>query len=120
MTRAVCFSVNSLDDSSSEERSETSVPVAKMPTLPVLMRPEEVISLKEAVYRTGRNEKTIRRWCKEDGIGRRSEPGAAWEISVVALEAKRYGDLRAISDLQNGYRSSPSVLRYLHALGFEN
>lgn len=29
--------------------------------LPVLMRDEDVITLKEAVFRTGRSEKTIRR-----------------------------------------------------------
>lgn len=85
--------------------------------LPVLMRDAEVISLKEACFRTGRSAKTIRRWCLKDGIGRRSEPTAAWEISAVALEAKRYGDDGALSDLRSGYFRSPRVLRYAEHLG---
>nr|BAT30100.1 hypothetical protein [Aureimonas sp. AU22] len=84
---------------------------------PVLMRPEEIISLKEAAYRTGKNEKTIRRWCKEDGIGRRSSLGAPWEISAVALEAKRYGDREALDLLREGHRDSPIVTRYFLSLG---
>lgn len=84
---------------------------------PVLMRPEEIISLKEAVYRTGRNEKTIRRWCIEDGIGRRTSKGAPWEISAVALEAKRYGDDAALTELRNGEFDGVAAGRYGRALG---
>ncbi len=85
--------------------------------LPVLMRPEEVITLKEAVYRTGRSAKTIARWCREDGIGRRAEPGSAWEVSALALEAKRYGDGEAIEALRQGRFAAPAVLRYSELLG---
>nr|BAT30569.1 hypothetical protein [Aureimonas sp. AU4] len=81
------------------------------------MRQDEIISLKEAAYRTGKNEKTIRRWCKQDGIGRRSAPGAPWEISATALEAKRYGDCEALELLRVGSRDSPVVERYLVSLG---
>ena len=87
--------------------------------LPVLMRPGEVISLKEAVYRTGRNEKTIARWCRQDGIGRRAEPGAPWEISAIALEAKLYGDVEAVEDLRRGRFASPRVRRYVEHLGLD-
>ncbi|WP_158875831.1 hypothetical protein [Antarcticirhabdus aurantiaca] len=89
----------------------------KQAALSVLMRPEEVISLKEAVFRTGKNEKTIRRWCKEDGIGRRTSPGAPWEISAVALEAKRYGDVEALRSLRSGEFRSEHVHRYAKYLG---
>lgn len=85
--------------------------------LPVLMRDRDVISLKEAVFRTGRSEKTIRRWCRDHGIGRRAEPTAPWEISAVALEAKRYGDEAAIEDLRRGAFSSSRVARYVEQLG---
>ncbi|WP_152048240.1 hypothetical protein [Aureimonas psammosilenae] len=85
--------------------------------LPVLMRDAEVISLKEACFRTGRSEKTIRRWCRQDGIGRRAEASAPWEISAVALEAKRYGDDAAIEDLRRGEFTSPRVARYAEQLG---
>lgn len=88
-----------------------------MSVLPVLMRPGEIISLKEAVFRTGKNEKTIRRWCKEDGIGRRASPGAPWEISVLALEAKRYGDLEALAHLRVGDFKRASVARYAYIIG---
>lgn len=87
--------------------------------VPVLMRPGEIISLKEAAYRTGRNEKTIRRWCKQDGIGRRSSPGAPWEISALALEAKRYGDQAALEGLRRGHFAASSVMRYALILGLQ-
>lgn len=85
--------------------------------LPVLMRPAEIIGLKEAAFRAGKNEKTIRRWCKEDGIGRRTSMGAPWEISAVALEAKRYGDGAALDALRRGDFSAEPVRRYADLLG---
>jgi hypothetical protein len=81
------------------------------------MRDAEVISLKEAAYRSGRSEKTISRWCVSDGIGRRSSPSAPWEISAVALEAKRYGDQAALDALRRGEFSANAVLRYVELLG---
>lgn len=87
--------------------------------VPVLMRSGEVISLKEAVFRTGKSEKTVRRWCAADGIGRRSSPTASWEISALALEAKQYGDEEALADLRRGDFSSPRVRRYSELLGLE-
>ncbi len=88
--------------------------------IPVLMRPGEVISLKAAVFRTGKNEKTIRRWCKADGIGRRTSAGATWEISALALEAKRYGDEEALDDLRCGRFGTERVRRYAEMLGVED
>ncbi|WP_246191284.1 hypothetical protein [Aureimonas leprariae] len=85
--------------------------------VPVLMRDAEVIDIKEAMFRIGRSDKTIRRWCKEDGIGRRTGPCAPWQISAIALEAKRYGDKAAIDDLRQGAFSSPRVVRYAEQLG---
>lgn len=93
---------------------------ASKPATPVLMRPEETITLKEAVYRSGMHEKTLRRWCVEDGIGRRTSPGAPWQISAVALEAKRYGDQEALDLLRTGKRESPVVGRYLRLLGISS
>jgi hypothetical protein len=87
--------------------------------LPVLMRDGDVISLKEAAFRTSKSEKTISRWCRKDGIGRRSEPTAPWEVSALALEAKRYGDDEAIDDLRRGDFGSPRVRRYVEHLGLE-
>ncbi|KQT53676.1 hypothetical protein ASG43_17725 [Aureimonas sp. Leaf454] len=84
---------------------------------PVLMRDAEVISLKEAAYRSGRSEKTISRWCVSDGIGRRSSPSAPWEISAVALEAKRYGDQAALEALRRGEFGADTVRRYVELLG---
>ncbi|MEF2551322.1 hypothetical protein VQ042_08080 [Aurantimonas sp. A2-1-M11] len=85
--------------------------------LPVLMRPGEIISLKEAVYRTGKSEKTISRWCRADGIGRRTSPTSSWEISAVALEAKLYGDGQAIEELRRGNFEAQRVRRYAEHLG---
>jgi hypothetical protein len=87
--------------------------------LPVLMRDGEIIGLKEAVDRSKRSAKTIARWCRQSGIGRQAEPTAPWEISAVALEAKRYGDDAAIDDLRRGDFASQRVRRYLEHLGLE-
>lgn len=87
--------------------------------LPVLMRLADVICLKEAVHRTGLNEKTLRRWCVGDGIGRRAAHGAPWEISALALEAKRYGDAEALEDLRRGDFGSERVRRYVDHLGLD-
>lgn len=86
---------------------------------PVLMRDGEVIGLKEAAFRAGKSEKTISRWCLSDGIGRRPSPTAAWEISALALEAKRYGDAAAIDDLRRGDFATPRVRRYAEHLGLD-
>jgi hypothetical protein len=81
------------------------------------MRPDEVINLKTAVHRVRRDEKTIRSWCREFGIGRQSKPGAPLDISAPALEMVMHGDLVALELLRDGKRTDPRVSRYFDFLG---
>lgn len=84
---------------------------------PVLMRKDEVINLKAAVYHTGRDEKTIRGWCKEFGIGRQAKAGAPLDISAPALEMVMHGDAVALELLREGNRTDRRVARYFEHLG---
>lgn len=84
---------------------------------PILMRPDEIINLKTAVHRTGRDEKTLRGWCKEFGIGRQAKPGAPLDISAPALEMVVHGDVAALELLREGKRTHPRVKRYFDHLG---
>ncbi|WP_455873139.1 hypothetical protein [Rhizobium yanglingense] len=81
------------------------------------MRPDEIINLKTAVHRTGRDEKTLRNWCKEFGIGRQAKPGAPMDISAPALEMVIHGDVAALELLREGKRTHPRVKRCFDHLG---
>ncbi|CAN7172130.1 hypothetical protein [Rhizobium leguminosarum] len=84
---------------------------------PILMRLDEIINLKTAAHRTGRDDKTLRGWCKEFGIGRQAKPGAPIEISAPALEMVMHGDVAALELLREGNRHHPRVARYFDHLG---
>lgn len=84
---------------------------------PILMRRDEIINLKTAVHVSGRSEKTLRGWCKEFGIGVQSCPGAPLEISALALEMVKHGDITALELLREGNRAHHRVRRYLEHLG---
>lgn len=84
---------------------------------PVLMNRDDVINLKTAVHRTGRDEKTIRGWCRDFGIGRQVKPGSPMDISAPALEMVVHGDVAALELLREGKRTHPRVARYFHHLG---
>jgi hypothetical protein len=86
---------------------------------PVLMRDNEVISSKETVFRSGTNEKTVRRQRIGDGIGRRSSPAAALGTSALTLETKRYGNTATIDDLRRGNFATLTVRRYAEHLGLD-
>lgn len=85
--------------------------------LPVLMRRDEIITLKRAAHHAGRSAKTIRRWCQEHGIARQSSSSAPLEISLLALEMLLHGDLEALEMLRAGQRSAAEVRRYVDHLG---
>jgi len=84
---------------------------------PVLMNAGEVIGMKRAEDMTGRNAKTITRWCKQFGIGIHSCSSAPWEISAPALMMVRHGDVAALELLREGKRLHPRVKRYFDHLG---
>lgn len=88
------------------------------PLEPVLMNWDEIISVTDAVQRTGRSEATIRPYCRRHGIARQSCSNAPLEISLIGLEMVLHGDIEALEALRDGRRSEPNVERYLRHLGF--
>jgi hypothetical protein len=81
------------------------------------MRRTDIISLKEAVYRTGKSEKTLRNWCRDFAIGRQTCPSAPIEVSAPALEMVIHGDFEALALLREGNRQHDAVRRYFDHLG---
>lgn len=85
--------------------------------LPILARDGEATTLKVAVYRSGKSDKTLRRWIKRFGIGHQPASGGPYIVSLVGLEMVRHGDIEALEMLRSGDRSSPQVRRYLDFMG---
>ena len=88
-----------------------------MTIFPILMRKDDIISLKEAVYRSGKCERTLRSWVKDFGIGRQSSSSAPIEISAPALEMVLHGDSEALELLRSGNRLHSRVKRHFEHLG---
>lgn len=84
---------------------------------PVLMRPDEIWRVDQAAHYAQRDPKTIRRWCKEFGIGRQAGSNAPLEISRVALEMVLQGDSAALELLREGKRTHAAVQRYFDHIG---
>lgn len=84
---------------------------------PILMSRDEVVSLKQAAFITGRSEETLRRWNQVHRIARQTAVGARLEFSRPALEMLMHGDMAALQALREGRRSDPQVKRYLDFLG---
>lgn len=83
----------------------------------VLMRPDDVTDVKTAADHAGRDDKTIRRWCRRFGIGRQAGRGAPLEISRIALEMVMHGDREALELLRSGNRTHPDVVIYFDFVG---
>lgn len=84
---------------------------------PILMRRSEIIDIAEAVRRTGRSSRTIRKYCHDLGIGRQSGSGVRIEISAPALEMVMHGQWEALELLRDGNRSDARVKRIYDHLG---
>ena len=84
---------------------------------PILMRPDEIINLKEAAHRARRTEKVAAKLCKEFRIFRQALPGSPLEISAPALEMVLHADHEALSLLRIGRRDHPRVRIYFDHLG---
>jgi hypothetical protein len=76
----------------------------------------ESISIAAAAQRTGRVNRTLRRWCEEYRIGRRIA-GGQWMVSVVALEMLLNDDVEALKVYLDGDRRSPVVSAYYDRAG---
>lgn len=84
---------------------------------PILMRLDEIISLKEAAHRARRTVKVTTRLCRDFRICRQTVPGAPLEISAPALEMVLHADAEALDLLRQGKRDHPRVRMYFHHLG---
>ncbi|MDR9808209.1 hypothetical protein [Rhizobium hidalgonense] len=84
---------------------------------PILMQQNDIITLKEAVHRTGKSDRTLRSWCKLFRISRQTNSGAPIEISAPALEMVMHGDMEALELLRSGNRHHPRVRRFFDHLG---
>lgn len=84
---------------------------------PILMQRGDIIGMKKAEDLSGRDAKTITRWCKRHGIGRQSCPSANWEISAPALVMVMHSDIAALELLRGGRRTHPRVKRVFDHLG---
>lgn len=84
---------------------------------PPLMRRDEIVTVGEAAYLTGRDPKFIRQVVDEFAIARRIRPGARLEISRPALEMVLAGDRETLEIFRAGDRSNPDVVRYFAFLG---
>ena len=84
---------------------------------PILMRPDEIINLKEAAHRARRTEKITAKLCKESRICRQAVPNAPLEISAPALEMVLHADAEALQLLRMGRREHPRVKMYFDHLG---
>ncbi|MCV3734989.1 hypothetical protein OCK02_02140 [Rhizobium sp. TRM96647] len=85
--------------------------------VPILMLPSEIMRIGDAAFYARRNEKTIRRWVRQYGIGRNTGRTAPIEVSRPALDMVLAGDYAALEMLRDGDRSSPEVARYFEMAG---
>jgi hypothetical protein len=81
--------------------------------VPVPMLPSEIVRIETAMFFGQVSDKTIRIWCRRDGIGRQSEPHAPLQISLPALLMRVDGQIETLERLRSGDRRHPSVELYL-------
>jgi hypothetical protein len=81
------------------------------------MKPDDVTNVARAAHSVRVSTKTIRRWCKEHGIGRQSSSNSTLQISLPAVHMVASGDREALELLRMGERNHPSTKRYLDFLG---
>lgn len=84
---------------------------------PVPMAEAEIISLKEARRRSGKDIKTIKRWCISHGIGRRPGNSGPWQISAPALIMYLNGDMDALEIFRSNDRLHPRLVKHFVRLG---
>lgn len=87
--------------------------IAGVSRLPVPMMPSEMIRIETAMLMAGKCDRTIREWCRDDGIGRQSSPGSHLQISAPALMMKVDGQTAILERFRNGERDHPHVQFYL-------
>ena len=84
--------------------------------MPVLMLPEEIIGMKQAEYLTGRDARTLRKWCVRNAIGHQMQANSPWVICGPALVLLMHGDLAGLQAMRLGDRDDSRVRRAIDHL----
>lgn len=84
--------------------------------LPVPMWRMDILTLQQAAHEGRVSEKTVKRLCREQGVGRRSIRGGPYQVSAPALQMALANDHEALELLREGRRDAPEVIRYLRSL----
>lgn len=105
-----------LDTDHRKYGSETGEGAAVPRPLPVPMWRMDILTLQQAAHEGRVSEKTIKRLCREQGIGRRSSRGGPYQVSAPALQMALADDREALELLRDGRRDAPEVIRYLRSL----
>jgi hypothetical protein len=84
--------------------------------MPVLMLPEEIIGMKQAEYLTGRDARTVGKWCLRHAIGHQVQANSPWIISGPSLVLLMHGDLEGLQAMRTGSREDPRVRRAIDHL----
>ena len=87
---------------------------------PLLMHPDEVMTLKEAAHRANRSVDATRRIVHEYRIYRQMGRSGRIEVSALGLEMVLHDDCVALDFLRAGERSNPVVAKYLRHLGLSS
>lgn len=77
----------------------------------------EGITIEAAADLTGRDVRTIRRWCVAHSIGRRVAGGRPWVVSRVALSMLLNDDWPSLRSYLKGDRQSACVVAYYEQAG---
>lgn len=84
---------------------------------PLIIRPGEVITVKEAAFRAAKNRKTVIDLVTRFKIGRQLSATGPIEIHKAAFEMALAGDDIAVELLRAGERSNLRVVRYFVEAG---
>jgi hypothetical protein len=84
---------------------------------PVLMRPDEILSLQRAAHIAGRSTRRIRDLGDEFGISRQIGENARLEFSAPGLHMVLQGRFDQLERFRNGDRESPDIREYFDLFG---
>lgn len=85
--------------------------MTKADLLPILTAAKDMLTVQQACERSGRERKTIGRWCKRYGIGKR-RAGVGWLIDPDALAMVALSQMEALEAYLAGDTEHPALIRY--------
>jgi len=85
----------------------------RVKSVPMVWR--ETIDVSAAAFIAGVSTETVRRWCKQYGIGRQISKHGNWRVSRPALLMMAVADMEALDTFMNGDCGSSLVAPYFKA-----